>query len=615
METEQRRVIALAGNPNVGKSTLFNALTNLRQHTGNWPGKTVTSARGHYTHHGVLYEVVDLPGTYSLMAHSQEERVARDFLQTGGATCTVVLCDSTCLERNLILALQTIGLGGRVIVCVNLLDEAKRKGIAVDLAALEGELSVPVVGISAATGGGISRLLDVIAATAEIPAPEKSLLDPDEQRAAEQVGLAEKIARKVVTVRCGDGMARDRKLDRIFAGKYSGMAVLVLLLCGVLWLTIAGANVPSQWLARGFSWGQTQLTALFAALNAPDWLHGALVLGVYRVLAWVVSVMLPPMAIFFPLFTLLEDFGYLPRAAFLLDHFFQKAHACGKQALTMCMGLGCNAVGVEGARIIDSERERLVAIITNSLVPCNGRFPTLLTLAALFFVGTGGGLGGSLGTALALTAVILLGVAMTLWVSKLLTKTVLRGTPTAFTMELPPYRTPRFGQVVVRSVLDRTLFVLGRAVVVAAPAGLVIWVCANVTVGNASLLTHAIGFLDPFARLLGLDGVILAAFILGFPANEIVFPIILMGYLATGTLQDMEGAAALGSVLTQNGWTAVTALCTMLFSLFHWPCSTTCLTIWKETKSPKWTLLAVATPTAVGMVLCFAVATLARCFG
>ncbi|MEG2137344.1 MAG: nucleoside recognition domain-containing protein, partial [Oscillospiraceae bacterium] len=447
------------------------------------------------------------------------------------------------------------------------------------------------------------------------PAPEKSLLDPDEQRAAEQVGLAEKIARKVVSVRCGDGMTRDRKLDRIFAGKYSGMAVLVLLLCGVLWLTIAGANVPSQWLARGFAWGQTQLTALFAALNAPDWLHGALVLGVYRVLAWVVSVMLPPMAIFFPLFTLLEDFGYLPRAAFLLDHFFQKAHACGKQALTMCMGLGCNAVGVEGARIIDSERERLVAIITNSLVPCNGRFPTLLTLAALFFVGTGGGLGGSLGTALALTAVILLGVAMTLWVSKLLTKTVLRGTPTAFTMELPPYRTPRFGQVVVRSVLDRTLFVLGRAVVVAAPAGLVIWVCANVTVGNASLLTHAIGFLDPFARLLGLDGVILAAFILGFPANEIVLPIILMGYLATGTLQDMEGAAALGSVLTQNGWTTVTALCTMLFSLFHWPCSTTCLTIWKETKSPKWTLLAVATPTAVGMTLCLAVATLARCFG
>ncbi len=322
-----------------------------------------------------------------------------------------------------------------------------------------------------------------------------------------------------------------------------------------------------------------------------------LVLGVYRVLAWVVSVMLPPMAIFFPLFTLLEDFGYLPRVAFVLDHAFQKAHACGKQALTMCMGFGCNAVGVTGCRIIDSPRERLIAILT------------------MFFVLPAPGGGSSLLSALLLTAVILLGVAMTFWVSRLLSATVLKGVPSSFTLELPPYRAPRVGQVVVRSVLDRTLFVLGRAAAVAAPAGLLIWILANVQLGGASLLAHCTGSLDPLGRLLGLDGVILMAFLLGLPANEIVIPVIVMSYLCAGTLTAAASLDALRALLVENGWTGLTALCTMLFSLMHWPCSTTCITIAKETRSAKWTLLAFFLPTAVGALLCFLTATAARAFG
>ena len=271
--------------------------------------------------------------------------------------------------------------------------------------------------------------------------------------------------------------------------------------------------------------------SFFHWMNAPEWLHGVLVLGVYRVLAWVVSVMLPPMAIFFPLFTLLEDLGYLPRVAFNLDHQFKKCGSCGKQALTMCMGFGCNAAGVTGARIIDSPRERLIAILTNNFVPCNGRFPTIIAIISMFFIGAVTLPFQSALSALMLTGVIVLGVFMTFAVSRLLSGTLLKGVPSSFALELPPYRRPQIGKVIVRSIFDRTLFVLGRAIAVAAPAGLIIWVMANVSVGGASLLSHCAGFLDPFARLLGMDGIILMAFILGFPANEIVVPIMIMAYI------------------------------------------------------------------------------------
>ena len=389
---------------------------------------------------------------------------------------------------------------------------------------------------------------------------------------------------------------------------------MLLLLAVVFWLTITGANYPSQILSNALFWVQDQLTILFDILGAPEWLHGMVVLGAYRVLAWIVSVMLPPMAIFFPLFTLLEDVGYLPRVAYNLDRPFKRCQACGKQALTMCMGFGCNAAGVVGCRIIDSPRERLIALLTNSFVPCNGRFPTIIAILTMFFIGTSGGLFDSVLSALLLTLVILLGIFMTFAVSKLLSQTILKGMPSSFTLELPPYRKPQVGRIIVRSICDRTLFVLGRAAAVAAPAGLVIWILANVTVGDVTLLKYCANFLDPFARLIGLDGIILMAFILGFPANEIVIPIAIMAYLAQGTITDMPNLMELRQLLVDNGWTWVTAICTILFSLMHWPCSTTLLTIKKETNSWRWTGLALLIPTVTGIVLCFLVANIAKLF-
>ena len=568
----------------------------------------MATARGEYIFEGQEYQLVDLPGTYSLAAHSQEEAVARDYIQSGQADGVVVVCDATCLERNLILVLQVLELTGNVLVCVNLMDEAERLGVEVDLPGLSRRLGVPVVGTAGGRQDGLEELKAAIARLVESEPPAAPARAPQER-----VTLAERYAAQVVRSRRADRLRRQQRLDRILTSKNTGIPLMMLLLGLVVWLTVAGANGPSA-----------LLTALFARVGevlaiwlsgAPAWLSGILLDGVYRVTAWVVAVMLPPMAIFFPLFTLLEDLGYLPRVAFVMDHAFQRCRACGKQCLTMCMSMGCNACGVTGCRIIDSPRERLIAILTSSLVPCNGKFPTLIALITIFFVGGRSGLLASLEGAVLLLATLVLGVAGTLVCSRLLSATVLQGMPSSFALELPPFRRPRVGEVIVRSVLDRTLFVLGRAVAVAAPAGAVIWLMANIAVGDVSLLARCTGFLDPFARIFGLDGVILMAFLLGWPANEIVLPVMLMAYLSAGSLVEFDSLAALGELLTQQGWTWLTAVCTMLFSLFHWPCSTTCLTIYKETGSVKWTALAVALPTALGLGLCLVVSGAARLLG
>ncbi|WP_312908595.1 ferrous iron transport protein B [Tissierella praeacuta] len=688
------KVIALGGNPNVGKSTVFNSLTGLNQHTGNWPGKTVTNAHGNYLYKDSNFILVDIPGTYSLMSNSIEEEVARDFICFGNPDATVIVVDATCLERNLNLVLQTLEITSKAVVCVNLMDEAKRKGIKIDLEELSKELGVPVVGTSAIKGKGLQDLMNSVyniafdkvklnpikiqyeesieKAISNIEAILKplignrlntrwvalKLIDGDitlinsinkylgfnlmdkkdlvaqihnsrkslneegithdilrDKIVSHLVNISENISNKVVSFKNENYNNFDRKIDKYLTSKKIGIPIMICLLALVFWITITGANYPSEMIAKGLFWLEDKITLIFIWMGAPTWLHEMLVLGVYRTLAWVVSVMLPPMAIFFPLFTLLEDLGYLPRVAFNLDNFFKKSCACGKQALTMCMGFGCNAAGIIGCRIIDSPRERLIAIITNNFVPCNGRFPILIAIISMFFAGAIGGPFESILLTLILTSVIILGIIMTLIVSKILSNTILKGIPSNFTLELPPYRKPQVGKIIVHSIFDRTLFVLGRAIVVAIPAGLVIWIMANIYIGNSSILTHSANFLDPFGKLIGLDGYILMAFILGFPANEIVIPIIIMSYMATGSLLELDSLVHLKELLISNGWTWLTAVCVMLFSLMHWPCATTCLTIKKETQSLKWTIVSFLVPTITGIVICFLVANSIRLIG
>lgn len=681
-------VIALAGNPNTGKSTVFNTLTGLHQHTGNWPGKTVVNARGEFQYKDKKYILVDLPGTYSIFATSVEEAVARDFICFGKPDLTIVVVDATSLERNLNLAFQVMEITSNMILCINLIDEAERKGITIDGKGLEKDLGIPVVLTSARNNIGMDNLKEEI--DKKVAEKLKSLgtvkhnyikYDPKIEKAIDIIKkdveeLSIDLNSRWLSLRLIDGdksiikgveeylgndeikniieknkdlidsinnkeireditsknykqaellrdsyvkisnkkVDRDKKIDDIITSKRFGIPLMMIMLAVVLWITIAGANVPSQMLADMLFKFQDVLTDIFIKLNAPEWLHGVLILGLYKTMAWVISVMLPPMAIFFPLFTLLEDFGYLPRVAFNLDHVFKKACAHGKQCLSMCMGLGCNAAGVIGCRIIDSPRERLIAILTNNFVPCNGRFPTLIAVSTVFFGVATINDKSNIIPALIVSLIVILGIFITLGVSYLLSKTLLKGIPSSFTLELPPYRKPKFGSVLYTSIIDRTIFVLGRAVAIAAPAGVAIWILGNIYIGDMSIISHVANFLNPFAQYIGLDGFILLAFILGLPANEIVVPILLMAYLSTGSMMEFESIDSLRQILVANGWTTLTALNVLIFTLLHWPCATTLLTIKKETGSIKWTILAAILPTGIGIGLCFITTTIYKLF-
>ena len=677
--------IAIAGNPNVGKSTVFNSLTGLHQHTGNWPGKTVSNASGIATFNNKNFLLVDIPGTYSIMSNSQEEEIARDYICFGNPDCTVVVLDATCLERNLNLVYQILEITNKVVVCVNLLDEAKKKGIEIDLDKLSFTLGVPVVGTIARKKKTLNKLMQSVYEVCtencsdelfkiEYPESIENAITIVEKSAKEllcsslftnyrwislkllegnskiissienylNINLvdneniscsvnkakeilednninissfkdiivstimyhSEKISLDVIRCKRQNYSVRTNKIDKILTSKLTGIPIMLLFFALIFWITITGANYPSALLTKFFNYIETKLVLLFEHFNSPLWLIDISVFGLYRTLAWIVAVMLPPMAIFFPLFTILEDLGYLPIIAFNLDNFFRKACTSGKQALTMCMGFGCNAAGVVGCRIIDSPRERLVAMLTNNFVPCNGRFPFLITISSIFFASSALGIWSSIWSTLAVIAVIIIGVIVTLIVSKLLSKTILKGMPSSFMLELPPYRTPQFGKILVRSIFDRTLFVLGRAVSIAIPAGIIIWLFANINISGISLLTHVANFLNPFAKLMGLDGYILTAFILALPANEIVLPIILMSYTAGGSLMQIDDLSNISNILISNGWTILTAINVMLFCLMHFPCSTTLITIKKESGSLKWTALAFLIPTFLGIITC-----------
>ena len=652
--------ILLVGNPNVGKSTVFNKLTGENQHTGNWIGKTVDLAKGYFKYKDEEYEIYDLPGTYSLNTHSKEEEVTRDAIYYEDYDLIVLVVEASAFERNLNLVLQILEVNSNIVLCCNLMDEAKKQGISIDKEKLSQDLGIDVVLTSARNNEGIEELLESIYSQAQVKSnnqfkitysseiedgisliserlentklnkrfiaikllTNKDVLEVDNEKINNIVKLVQNdlkskglniediisygyqdIQKKII----GECFKQENKsnklfnIDKLLTNRVTGIFIMILLLMIIFFITIVLSNYPSDLLFFCFSKVEEVLLNLFLFLKVPDVITSVLIFGIFRTLSFVVSVMLPPMAIFFPMFSLLEDLGYLPRVAFNMDGIFEKCGACGKQSLTMMMGFGCNAVGVTSSRIIDSKRERLLAILTNNFVPCNGRFPMLITLIGMLLIGRNS----TILEVLILTLFIGLSVLMTFLVSLILSKTILKGERSSFTLELPNFRRPNVIKVIVRSFKDKTLHILKRAVLVCIPAGFIIWILSNIMIGNSSILIHISNFLNPIGKLLGIDGTILSAFILGFPANEIVIPIMAMIYMNQGIMSDGYQVIELYNLFVNNGWSFIILICTCIFTLFHFPCSTTVFTIYYETKSKIWTFLSFLLPTICGVILCF----------
>ena len=657
--------IALTGNPNTGKSSIFNALTKLKQHTGNWPGKTVSTAQGHYIYNKNTFKVIDTPGAYSLMGFSEEEIVARDYICFHDPDVVVVVCDATTLERNMNFLFGVLDYHKKVILVINMIDEAIKNGITINKLGLLYDLGIPIVYTNAKENIGIDELKATIYKhinnefkfnpinisydkmtdkynkiktklffTNNKELLSKRILDADDSFfnsyyqyfPNERINVellrdlkitkenrnyiiktnfetSRKIIERNVTY-TSDSLQKTKNIDKVLTSKKYGIPIMLLLLFVVFFITIKLANYPSSLLLTIFDFIGNLLFKFFNLINLNNFIANLLINGVYTTLTNVISVMLPPMAIFFPFFTFLEDLGYLPRIAYNLDHHFKKCGCHGKQSLTMCMGLGCNASGVIGTRIIDSKRERLIAIITNTFIPCNGRFPLIFTLAATFFTTFPSPLLNAIVPGFVATIIIFIGIMITMLVSKFLAKTMLKGEASTFSLELPPYRKPKLLAILYTSFIDRTLFVLKRAIIIAAPAGAIIFLLSNIFIEDVSISHHLANFLNSFGITIGMDGVIILAFILALPANEIVLPLIIMLYSVSGSL----AATSLNdfqSILIDNGWTIFTAINVLLFSLLHFPCSTTLLTIFKETKSIKWTIVSFFIPTLIAVSICF----------